>query len=228
MAWQVALVLDTEYPPHELDLLVRQMPIWAVQTADRTAAAPGIRSGAGELWSPEPAFTLYSAASSTDREDTCSHIVGTVLEHHPSLAALELIGVSASPTLTEILHREGFVPALGQFHRGLPFRKPVEMLANVRDLTLDASGWSNADDVYDSFFEAVQAPAWHGRNPDALKDSIVTGGINGIEVSYRIIIKNTAGIQSGARETTNQFLDLLTHFEAEGCPIKALIGEPGL
>lgn len=131
MAWQVALVLDTEYPPHELDLLVRQMPIWAVQTADRTAAAPSIRSGAGELWSPEPAFTLFSAASSTDLEDTCLHIVGTVLEHHPSLAGLELIGVSASPTLTEILHREGFVPASGQFHEGLSFRKPVEMLGTA-------------------------------------------------------------------------------------------------
>ena len=129
---------------------------------------------------------------------------------------------------TEILHREGFVPASGQFHEGLPFRKPVEMLANVRDLTLDAAGWSTADDVYDSFFEAVQAPAWHGRNSDALKDSIVTGGINGIEVPYRIIIKNIAGIQSEARETANQFLDLLTHFEAEGCPVKVLVGEPVL
>lgn len=228
MAWQVALVLDTVYPLRELDLLVRQMPVWAVQTADRTEAAPGIRSGAGEIWNPEPAFTLFSAASSLDREETCLHVLGTLLEHHPSLAALELIGVVASPTLTEILRHEGFVPASGQFHEGLPFRRPVEALANVQSLTLDATNWKSSDDVYDSFFKAVRAPAWHGRNFDALKDSIVTGGINEIEVPYRIIIKGFAGMQSEARETANQFVDLLAGFEAEGCPVQVWLGEPGL
>jgi RNAse (barnase) inhibitor barstar len=220
MAWQVALVLDTEYSPRELAMLVHQMPVWAVQTADRTAVAPAIRTGAGELWTPEPAFTLFSAASLSNPVDTCFHVLGTVLEHHPSLAALELNGVPASPVLTEMLQRDGFVPASGQFHEGVAFRKPLELLSDVQDLTLDATNWESADDVYDSFFDAVRASAWHGRNFDALKDSIVTGGINGIEVPYRIVIKNLAGKQNGAREIVDQFVDLIAHFEAEGCPVR--------
>lgn len=92
MAWQVALVVDTEYSLHELSFLVRQMPVWA----ERTAAAPSIRNDAGEIWSPEPSLTLFAPGAAPDRETACLHVLGTVQEHHPFLAFLELIGVSAS------------------------------------------------------------------------------------------------------------------------------------
>ena len=219
MAWKVALVVDIEYSPRDLERLVHQMPVWAVRTDERTPAAPLIRDGAGELWSPEPAYTLFPPVSTSDREETCSHVIGTMLEHHPHLAALELIGISTSPRLKESLQDEGFVPASGRSYVGLPFRKPVETLANVQELVLEAAGWNSANDVYDSFFYAVRAPAWHSRNFHALEDSIVTGGINEIEVPYRLVIRNFAHVPSAACELAVDFIDLIRRFETEGCPV---------
>lgn len=75
MAWQIALVLATAYSRKDLDTLVRQMPIWAVRTPERQAAALDMRKGAGELWSPEAALTLFVPASTTDKirfAETCS------------------------------------------------------------------------------------------------------------------------------------------------------------
>jgi RNAse (barnase) inhibitor barstar len=61
----------------------------------------------------------------------------------------------------------------------------------MRELVLDAREWTTQDDVYDSFFRAVGAPDWHGRNLDALNDSIAGRQINAIEVPYLIVIKNS-------------------------------------
>jgi RNAse (barnase) inhibitor barstar len=61
----------------------------------------------------------------------------------------------------------------------------------MKELVLDGSTWQNRDDVYDAFFKAVGAPDWHGRNFDALNDSIATGSINKIEVPYRLITGTT-------------------------------------
>jgi hypothetical protein len=42
----------------------------------------------------------------------------------------------------------------------------------MRELILNGVGWATRDEVYDAFFRAVGAPEWHGRNLDALADSI--------------------------------------------------------
>lgn len=58
----------------------------------------------------------------------------------------------------------------------------------MEKLVLDGATWSTKDDFYSAFFKAVGAPSWHGHNFDALRDSIVTGQINQIELPYRIEI----------------------------------------
>jgi RNAse (barnase) inhibitor barstar len=60
----------------------------------------------------------------------------------------------------------------------------------MTELILDGSTWTNNDDVYDAFFRAVGAPSWHGRNFNALNDSIATGSINKVEVPYTLVIAN--------------------------------------
>ena len=60
----------------------------------------------------------------------------------------------------------------------------------MKELILDGSGWATSDDVYSSFFRVVGAPEWHGRNFDALRDSILGGSINHVEVPFRLLIKN--------------------------------------
>ena len=93
----------------------------------------------------------------------------------------------------------------------------------MRELVLDAITWMSPDDVYDAFFSAVGAPSWHGRNFDALRDSIVTGRINRIEVPYSITIKNFASISENVKEMATDFIALIREFRDEGCPIDVRI-----
>lgn len=225
MAWKVAVVLDEVYSTRDLGMLVHQMPVWAVTTVERQTAATSIRKSAGDLWAPEPTLTLFSPGSATDKEETCLDVLGTVLEHHPGTALLDLIGISASEKLSESLQTAGFQPAESQSHEGLPFRKPISTLENVKDLTLDAQNWRTADDLYVSFCEAVGAPAWHGRNFDALRDSIVTGKINQIEVPYRIHIQNYARMSRAARHLADPVINLIQRFERGGCPVSVLVDQ---
>jgi RNAse (barnase) inhibitor barstar len=90
----------------------------------------------------------------------------------------------------------------------------------MRELILDGAEWKTRDDVYDSFFRAVGAPEWHGRNLDALRDSIATGSINAVEVPYKLVIKNYDKIAPSARQMAGDFVDLVRDLTNEGCPVE--------
>jgi hypothetical protein len=75
--------------------------------------------------------------------------------------------------------------------REWPLASPISSrVGSVKEFALNGAEWAGRGDVYASFFRAVGAPAWHGRNFDALRDSIETGQINAIEVPYRVVIQN--------------------------------------
>jgi RNAse (barnase) inhibitor barstar len=93
----------------------------------------------------------------------------------------------------------------------------------MRELILDASTWKTDDDVYDSFFKAVGAPAWHGRNFDALIDSIEKGKINSIEAPYRLLIKHYNCIAVGAKKMADNFVDLIHEIAGRGCPVEIVV-----
>jgi RNAse (barnase) inhibitor barstar len=93
----------------------------------------------------------------------------------------------------------------------------------MRELILDGSTWQSRDDVYESFFKAVQAPQWHGRNFDALIDSIEHGDINGIEVPYKLTIKHSDSIGEGARKMADDFVELIHEIAARGCPVEIVV-----
>ena len=93
-------------------------------------------------------------------------------------------------------------------------------MSDLPELILDAQGWVRADDVYDAFFAAVGAPSWHGRNLDALRDSISTGSINEIEVPYRLIVRNALIAGPDARRMLDLFLELIERIHAEGCSVE--------
>lgn len=90
----------------------------------------------------------------------------------------------------------------------------------MKELILDGATWKCPDDIYDSFFRAVGAPSWHGRNLDALNDSIATGSINEIEVPYRLVIRNYGAIEAGARKMAGDFVDLIRELAAKGCSVE--------
>lgn len=90
----------------------------------------------------------------------------------------------------------------------------------MREIVMYANRWRTADDLYDSFFGAVGAPGWHGRNFDALRDSIGAGQINQIEVPYRIVIRGLACASTDAREVAMKFEDLVRDLAREGCRVE--------
>ena len=61
--------------------------------------------------------------------------------------------------------------------------------------------------VYDSFFRAVSARNWHGRNFNALRDSIATGAINAVEVPFTLVIQNYDKIAPSAKQMADDFVD---------------------
>jgi RNAse (barnase) inhibitor barstar len=95
----------------------------------------------------------------------------------------------------------------------------------MRELILDASTWKTDDDVYDSFFKAVGAPEWHGRNFNTLIDSIQKGDINSIEVPYRLVIKHYDCIAIGAKKMADDFVDLIREITGRGCPVEIVVEE---
>lgn len=93
----------------------------------------------------------------------------------------------------------------------------------MRELVLDGSTWKTRDDVYDAFFSAVGAPDWHGRNFDALNDSIANGEINRIEVPYRLVIRHYDAIGVGAQKMATDFVGLIRELGARGCRVEIRI-----
>lgn len=58
----------------------------------------------------------------------------------------------------------------------------------MREIVIDVSRWRSGADFMDDVLAGLEAPAWHGRNWNALRDSIVTGSINSVEPPYRLCL----------------------------------------
>jgi hypothetical protein len=70
---------------------------------------------------------------------------------------------------------------------------------------------------------ASWAPSWHGRNFDALNDSIANGEINKVEVPYRLVIINFDLIGVDAKKMGSDFVDLVREIAARGVPIEIVV-----
>jgi len=99
----------------------------------------------------------------------------------------------------------------------------MEFMAGMRELNLNGSSWKNSDDFYDAFFKAIGAPEWHGRNFNALNDSIAHGNINEIEVPYRIVIQNIFSPNADLRRLLRDFADFIRELAGRGCPVEIQI-----
>ena len=62
----------------------------------------------------------------------------------------------------------------------------------MRVIFLDATKWERPVDFYKSLLIALESPSGHGLNINALIDSMVYGGINGVEPPYLIQVQNTS------------------------------------
>jgi RNAse (barnase) inhibitor barstar len=66
-------------------------------------------------------------------------------------------------------------------------------------ISLDASGWERPDDFFGALLPGLRAPSWHGRNLDALNDSIFVGDINEVEPPFRVVVNGTDALHGDMR-----------------------------
>jgi RNAse (barnase) inhibitor barstar len=220
MAWQVAVILDTET---NLNVGIGLMPIWARATPEREAYPLEWREQWNAMWSPDPGFTLITTPHAGDLIEQAANTLPTVSEHHPNLFCVHLFGLPQSDRLNTALGELGYRPATISMDSGQTFVRSFEKFA--RELVLDASGWNLksgwywVQDLYSAFFLAVGAPEWHGRNFDALNDSIAGEGINKIEVPYRVVIRNAPHKNEMVKQVLGEFGELFHHLQSAGCPV---------
>ena len=61
-------------------------------------------------------------------------------------------------------------------------------------IDLDATRWKTVHDFYNALLPALGAPSGHGRNVNALNDSVIWGGMNVIDPPLTIRIRGLAGV----------------------------------
>lgn len=76
----------------------------------------------------------------------------------------------------------------------------------MKVISLDASAWNSPEDFYSALLPQLGAPAWHGRNLDALNDSLGGGGINVLKPPFRVQV-------NGAEKPTESMQRLLSKVE---------------
>ncbi|KKC99070.1 barstar family protein [Photobacterium halotolerans] len=76
------------------------------------------------------------------------------------------------------------------------------------EIIVDWKKVEREEDFYNIFLIQVKAPEWHGRNLDALADSVVTGGINSIEPPYTIYSINSGSVPGYLAEFQQKVLSI--------------------
>ena len=97
----------------------------------------------------------------------------------------------------------------------------------MKTIPIDARSWRSPSDFYTNVLQALEAPDWHGRNLDALYDSIVTDNINGVRAPYLVIVTGIDGISAELRRLIELFASLLEEARAErGLEVYATLAPP--
>ena len=86
----------------------------------------------------------------------------------------------------------------------------------TRVIRLDGSGWHTENDFYAAIFLALEAPSWHGRNLDALNDTLAGNDINGVRQPLSFIITSVSSLPTPVRELVEQFRQLVLELKFEG------------
>jgi RNAse (barnase) inhibitor barstar len=89
----------------------------------------------------------------------------------------------------------------------------------VKEIDLDASTGRSRDDFYDALLPRLGAPPWHGRNLDALNDSLGGDNINAVRAPYVINISHSADASGEVREYLERFAALISDLRAGGLDV---------
>jgi RNAse (barnase) inhibitor barstar len=98
----------------------------------------------------------------------------------------------------------------------------------MKEIRLDASKWKTRGDFYDALLPALEAPAWHGRNLDALNDSIGGDEINEVRLPIPFLLVGTDDVPSELRSYLKKFAELVADLRRDEGADVALICAPPL
>ena len=90
------------------------------------------------------------------------------------------------------------------------------------EIVIDWEMLKDEESFYNSLLPQLSAPEWHGRNLDALADSIITGTINDVEPPYTITSLNEASVVVGMKGFQVLVLEVLREAEQSGREIHVL------
>jgi RNAse (barnase) inhibitor barstar len=74
----------------------------------------------------------------------------------------------------------------------------------VRDIASNLAGCTTPNDVFERILDVLDAPDWHGRNLDALWDSVPSNEINGVRAPYRLKVAGYVGLGNDLRELVDK------------------------
>jgi hypothetical protein len=108
---KVAIVLDPTYS--ELNRLVGEMPVWAIDSESNRAAATRLWDVRGSA-DANQGVTLFNVADEADAENNCIRIIGQVDLHHgvyssgSEVSMLRVIGTQPSEAIRQEARCYGF------------------------------------------------------------------------------------------------------------------------
>ena len=95
----------------------------------------------------------------------------------------------------------------------------------MTEIVLDGADRKTTDDFYSAFLGAVHAPDWHGRNLDALWDSITGADINGRNLPYTIRVLGTDKMTPEAKTILDGFRSLIEDAKTNGLQLVRVCGD---
>jgi RNAse (barnase) inhibitor barstar len=84
----------------------------------------------------------------------------------------------------------------------------------MKVISLHASGWRSPGDFYSALLPELGAPAWHGRNLNALQDSLY-GGINSVEPPLRVEVEGAESLPPDLRDFLSQVSSVFAEVASE-------------
>ena len=92
-------------------------------------------------------------------------------------------------------------------------------------ISIDWGEVSTEIEFFEIFLPQVKAPNWHGRNLNALADSIVTGDINGTEPPYTICNIGTESVSGNIKSFQVEVFEIFQEARDAGREINVIYQE---
>jgi RNAse (barnase) inhibitor barstar len=93
----------------------------------------------------------------------------------------------------------------------------------MREIVLDGSNWRSVDDFYAALLPALGAPDSHGRDLDALSDSLRGGELTQVDPPLAITISGIYTMAPDVERLVRSFADLADALATEGTEISVEI-----